>query len=178
MSALITDTEFDLEVNSRVLGDGRLAAYTGHPVSGSPSVPSASVTPDYSQYGTLVSLVQGETLLRSIARLDSAKNRKVTINNHNSSVTIVDPTSLTFSSAFTITAVGPSGVEISIGAGSIIHDSTDTIEEITASTTMQYFTQDRFAIGIKITRSLIGFIGSVYSVVTGVVLAGRKAKIT
>lgn len=173
-SSLVTTTEFDLEVASRKTGDSRLGAFTGHPVTlGAPG----NVTPQYSAYASLLHLTNGDNLTKGLALLDANKARKYSVQNHNASVTVTDPTAIKFSSAFTVTNDSGAAL-ITIGSGTVVWDSGDANETITGTTTELTFTGNRFAIGLSITRATIGFIGNIYQVVSNVRLIGRKAAIT
>jgi hypothetical protein len=76
--SLITDSVHQEEVAARVLGDTRLGAFTGQAVTA--GVPSSS-TPSYTaeSLGSLIDLVNGETLKRSLVRLDVGKNSVISI---------------------------------------------------------------------------------------------------
>ena len=178
-----TQGALNAETTLRLQGDSRLSNFVGKVLAS--GIPDAN-TPLPSAYGTLVDLVDGENMLQGMWRLDSQKQRKITIKDNGVSVK-VNPDILDFldgdDDGFLITAVS-NGITIQLDAlanwwtGDPGDGSAE--QDIVASTAvpgMVEFDHDRFATGISVTKTTIGYIAATWSVVSAVTLRGRKSKV-
>lgn len=163
----------DLEIAARLLGDTRLSAFIGTVMTGS-QVDAGAPT-----YGTTpVTVVAGTSLRAAIIALDVGKNRKMGWMNNANTVIVTDAVQVKFGPLFTLTTPLVDQVYITI-SGSIVHNLASSIESIfvAGGDGIQYFTGNRFCIGISATNRLIGSIAAVYSVIGSIYLYGRQGSI-
>lgn len=171
MSALVTTTEFDIEVGLRLEGDARLAAYTGHPLDS--GVPANSL-PAYSGEGddSLVTLVDDDSLLLSIYKLDTGKNLKQTYY-ENAVEILTNPRHVRFGDEFKITPLDTNDIIISID-GEVVWGPVESETIIPLRTTLSKFPSGQFATGGRVTYVTITRGSSTYQVVATVELCGRR----
>ena len=167
------------EISLREQGDARLSSYTGKLlVSGVPGPDG----PKYSAHGVLITLVDGDSLELGLWKLDTGKQVKLDIKDGGTTVR-ANPAYVNFgdgvADGFKITVEG-TGVLVQLDALSKwwTGDPGDgSSEEVIESTGSQVeFSHDRFATGVKVTKTLIGHISASWKVVSSVKLVGRKAK--
>lgn len=178
--SLTTTAALNAEIQSRTVGDARLAVFVGSTLSG--GVPSGDA-PKYSNHGVLISLTDGDNLELSIWKLDNAKQGKIAI--QDDGVTIIsNPAHINFSGAlndgFKVTASG-GGARVQLDALGHWWSGTSPdglVEQIIQSTgTMVEFEHERFMTGIQVDKILIGHISAAWSVVGGIRAKGRRVKV-
>lgn len=170
-SALVTTTEFDLEVTLRTQGDSRLAAFVGLPLSS--GIPGNTL-PSYSTQGagSPVELTDNDSLTLAAAKLDAGKNSKQTWYEVAQSVA-ANPRNIRFDEIFSLVATTSTDVFITID-GEVVQGRVESQRVLPLTEELTLFPTGQFACGGRVTYVTVTKGTGTYRVVAGVELVGRR----
>ena len=173
-TSLVTKYELDIEVTTRVQRDSWLAQYTGQPWE--PSGVPSDVPPDYS---TLIDIQEGQSLREAVDTLDSAKNRRISIQNSIGGVVVDNPKFIKFS-GFSLTSLdGGNGLMVAISSDVVYKPGTEESLAFGFGNYFgqKFFTGNRFAYGMSVNYSVFSSIKSAYAAISNIVLHGCQARV-
>ena len=165
---LLTTEEFDFEVSRRVASDTKLAAYIGT-IHGTADQGVSQKAPNYASYGTLIDLVNSESVTAAAYRLDVSKNSKLIIYSSAGAMVITNPRAIKFNNC-----------SLSVSGEMLIVDiSADVLWWLEAGvvTSQGELPQNWFCTGLIVGVGTVSLIAASIAVINSIQVIGRRARL-
>lgn len=178
--SLVPKSVLDEEVENRKTYDAIISTYTGHDLNGD-GLPEATL-PIYSNFGSITDLQDNVPLTLGLYLLDVTKQRIIAFKDNDSNVIIEGANIFQLSGKVKGTSPSAGKIRIELDGYGEHYPSTSEVgdyEEIGGNGTQApaFFSEDRFAAGIRVVGTTLQIISATFRVITGVYIRGKKVKL-